>query len=64
MVRALDLHYNGIGWQIVRKSFAKNCPKDSELYEAFSSELVKYKCFIKMKFEGLYRDVRVIITKF
>ncbi|KAI9599158.1 IucC family-domain-containing protein [Syncephalis fuscata] len=56
LIRALDLHYSGKGWQIVRDNLCRNVPADSGLYRFFTKPRVELKCFIKMKMEGLYRD--------
>lgn len=57
LIRALDLHYNGKGWQIVRDNLCRIVPIDSGLYHFFTKPRVELKCFVKMKMQGLYRDV-------
>jgi hypothetical protein len=57
---ALHLHHNGIGWDIVRKHFKQIVPQDHLLYKRFlEHDKFNYKCFMKMKFDGLYRDVSI-----
>ncbi|GBB83366.1 hypothetical protein RclHR1_01010007 [Rhizophagus clarus] len=56
-VRALHLHYNGIGWDITRKHFKQIVPPDHLLYKTFlEQDKFNYKCFMEMKCSGLYRD--------
>ncbi|CAB4374654.1 unnamed protein product [Rhizophagus irregularis] len=55
--RALNLHYNGIGWDIVRKHFKQIVPRDHLLYKTFlEQDKFNYKCLMEMKCDGLYRD--------
>ncbi|ORX84409.1 hypothetical protein K493DRAFT_320108 [Basidiobolus meristosporus CBS 931.73] len=57
LIRALDLHYSGEGWSIVRGILTQLIPKDSLLYKVWLEEPeVDLKCFIQMKLGGLYRD--------
>ncbi|CAI2165170.1 487_t:CDS:2 [Funneliformis geosporum] len=64
-VRALHLHYNGIGWDIVRKHFKQIVPKDHLLYKTFlEQDKINNKCFIRMKCDGLYRDDEPIETDY
>ncbi|KAI8054548.1 IucC family-domain-containing protein [Syncephalis plumigaleata] len=56
LIRALGLHYNGKGWQIVRDDLCRIVPVDSGLYRFFIKPRVELKCFVKMKMQGLYRD--------
>ncbi|KAJ2811780.1 hypothetical protein FBU31_007711, partial [Coemansia sp. 'formosensis'] len=56
LVRALQLHYHGNGWAIVRKSFEKRVPASHPLRRAWYQESFDLKCFITMKLNGLYRD--------
>ncbi|RKP05806.1 hypothetical protein THASP1DRAFT_19309, partial [Thamnocephalis sphaerospora] len=57
LIRALDLHYSGIGWRVVRRELRRAVPVDSGLYRFFTRPRVELKCFIAMKMQGLYRDV-------
>ncbi|KAG0255170.1 hypothetical protein BGZ95_005851 [Linnemannia exigua] len=57
LIRALDLHYSGQGWLIVRTKleyYFKPGDIGHELW--LSSETCKWKCFIRMKMKELYRD--------
>ncbi|KAJ1807695.1 hypothetical protein LPJ75_004746, partial [Coemansia sp. RSA 2598] len=56
LVRALDLHYSGKGWAIVRRSFEERVPRTHSLYAAWYQGQFDLKCFVKMKLDGLYRD--------
>ncbi|KAI7828511.1 IucC family-domain-containing protein [Kickxella alabastrina] len=56
LVRALDLHYAGGGWQIVREEFARVVPRNVPLWQAWMREEVPLKSFVTMKLGGLYRD--------
>ncbi|KAJ1662217.1 hypothetical protein IW140_006104 [Coemansia sp. RSA 1813] len=56
LVRALNLHYQGNGWAIVRKAFEQRVPKSHALRCAWYQESFDLKCFITMKVDGLYRD--------
>ena len=49
-------------WAIVRQELAKvldpeHDGKAKPLYDFLMQEMVPYKCFLRMKMEGLYRDV-------
>lgn len=60
MIRALNLHYSGIGWEIVRKHLKRIIPQEHLLRNLWlKQELVEGKCFLRMKCEGLYRDVTI-----
>ncbi|KAJ2547285.1 hypothetical protein EV175_005283 [Coemansia sp. RSA 1933] len=57
LIRALDLHYSGRGWAIVRDELARAVPADSALYAAWmGSSSVRLKAFVSMKLGGLYRN--------
>ncbi|PVV02397.1 hypothetical protein BB560_003150 [Smittium megazygosporum] len=56
LVRALDLHYSGIGWDIVRQSFEKIVPDPKNpLRKYWYQPKVNLKCFMLMKLDDLYR---------
>lgn len=60
LIRVLGLHYNGRGWDIVRKHLEEIIPKDHGLYEAWLSPERKTfpgKCFMRMRMQGMYRFV-------
>ncbi|KAF9369252.1 hypothetical protein CPB97_003748 [Podila verticillata] len=57
LIRALDLHYSGQGWLIVRtklEHYFKPGDIGHELW--LSSETCKWKCFIRMKMNELYNN--------
>ncbi|KAG0249470.1 hypothetical protein BG011_009271 [Mortierella polycephala] len=57
LIRALDLHYSGQGWLIVRaklEHYFKPGDIGHELW--LSSETCKWKCFIGMKMKKLYKN--------
>lgn len=61
LIQSLGLHRNG-GWAIVREELNKVIDQSTvgprkELLEYLSKDQVHLKCFLKMKLEGLYRDV-------
>lgn len=61
LIQSLGLHRNG-GWAIVREELDKVINESTvgprkELLEYLSKDQVHLKCFLKMKLEGLYRDV-------
>ncbi|KAG0333971.1 hypothetical protein BG000_008756, partial [Podila horticola] len=56
-IRALDLHYSGQGWLIIRTKLEHYFKPGDIGYELWlSSETCKWKCFIRMKMKELYRD--------
>ncbi|KAF5390947.1 hypothetical protein D9757_003945 [Collybiopsis confluens] len=58
LVRILGLHYNGRGWEVVRKNLVANIPKEHSLYEAWLSPEKKTfpgKCFMRMRIASMYR---------
>lgn len=58
LIRVLDLHYNGIGWEIVRNHMGELIPKDHVMWPMFmEKEKVPGKCLVRMKIDELYRDV-------
>ncbi|KAG0342955.1 hypothetical protein BG005_002591 [Podila minutissima] len=57
LIRALDLHYSGQGWLIVRtklKHYFKPGDIGHELW--LSSKTCKWKCFMRMKWKETYRN--------
>ncbi|KAE9398477.1 hypothetical protein BT96DRAFT_1031422 [Gymnopus androsaceus JB14] len=58
LIRVLGLHYNGRGWEIVRKNLIENIPMNHSLYDAWLSPERKTfpgKCFLRMRMQGMYR---------
>ncbi|KAJ1859670.1 hypothetical protein LPJ73_001741 [Coemansia sp. RSA 2703] len=56
LVRALNLHYSGIGWRIVREELAVVVPSTEPLWQAWMEKEVLLKSFVTMKLGGLYRN--------
>ncbi|CAG8702241.1 6530_t:CDS:2 [Dentiscutata erythropus] len=58
LIRALNLHYSGVGWKIVREHLSEIIPRNHLLWKLWLEDKVtKMKCFVRMKYEKLYRDV-------
>lgn len=60
LIRVLGLHYNGRGWEIVRRNLMENIPRDHSLYDAWLSPERKTfpgKCFLRMAITKMYRFV-------
>ncbi|PPR03669.1 hypothetical protein CVT24_007790 [Panaeolus cyanescens] len=60
LIRILDLHYNGLGWDVVRRQLREQIPSDHPLYALWLSEDVKTfpgKCFMRMRMSSMYRFV-------
>lgn len=56
----MDLHYGGEGWAWVREELGRLIPEKHLLRDAWlgeGSEVVDGKCLLRMKLDGLYRDV-------
>ncbi|RCH99628.1 hypothetical protein CU097_013512 [Rhizopus azygosporus] len=57
LIRVLDLHYSGEGWEIVRKYMTHYIPKDHIMWPMFMEpRKVPGKCLVRMKIDELYRD--------
>lgn len=58
LIRVLKLHYNGIGWAIVKSVLEKQIPIGHELRKLWldpKTETLPGKCFMRMRFQGMYR---------
>ncbi|KAF9524860.1 IucC family-domain-containing protein [Crepidotus variabilis] len=58
LIRVLDLHYNGLGWEIVRQELKKNIPRDHALYDLWlspESKTLPGKCFMTMRMASTYQ---------
>ncbi|CAA7267093.1 unnamed protein product [Cyclocybe aegerita] len=58
LIRVLGLHYNGLGWEIVRQQLRQNIPEDHLLADAWLSPDRKTfpgKCFLRMRMASMYR---------
>jgi len=59
LIRALHLHTHPdqTGWRIVRAAVARFVARDTALHRHWlEEETALYKCFLRMKIGGLYRD--------
>ncbi len=60
LIRLLGMHYNGCGWEILRRHLNSIIPADHELRKVWldpGSDTVSGKCLMRMRLQGLYRDV-------
>ncbi|THH16104.1 hypothetical protein EW146_g4489 [Bondarzewia mesenterica] len=58
LVRVLDLHYSGKGWDVVRARLREAVPSGHPLEKAWLDEEAKTvpgKCFLRMRMVGMYR---------
>ncbi|KAF7330281.1 hypothetical protein MVEN_02466000 [Mycena venus] len=58
LIRVLGLHYNGVGWALVRRHLRATIPREHALYAAWLSPERKTfpgKCFMRMRCQGMYR---------
>ena len=61
LIRVLDLHYNGIGWELLRKHMREIVPIGHALERAWldsSVTEVPSKCLMRMRMRNSHRDVR------
>ncbi|KAJ3986708.1 IucC family-domain-containing protein [Lentinula detonsa] len=59
LIRVLGMHYDGSGWEILRRHLTEIIPADHGLYKAWldpSSSEVSGKCLMRMRLQGSYRD--------
>ncbi|KAI9480956.1 MAG: IucC family-domain-containing protein [Benjaminiella poitrasii] len=57
LIRVLGLHYNGVGWEMVRNHMSELIPRDHVMWPMFmEAEKVPGKCLVRMKIDELYRD--------
>jgi len=62
LIRVLGLHYNGRGWEVIRRNLETAIPNSHPLWEAWmSSERKTFpgKCFMRMRMSGMYRFVSI-----
>lgn len=58
LVRVLELHYNGKGWQVIRMRLREAIPPGHALERAWLGKEAKTfpgKCFMRMRMAGMYR---------
>lgn len=59
LIRLLDLHHNGVGWEILRKHMAAVIPVAHpvrKLWLSPDSKLVQSKCLMRMRMKDSYRN--------
>lgn len=60
LIRVLDLHSSGVGWNIVRRRLSEVIPDGHELRSLWLSpetETLPGKCFMRMRLQDMYRTV-------
>ncbi|CAA7267094.1 unnamed protein product [Cyclocybe aegerita] len=60
LIRLLGLHYNGLGWEMLRKHMAAVIPKDHPVWAVWMdprSTSVNSKCLMRMRMRDSYRDM-------
>jgi hypothetical protein len=60
LARVLRLHKDGSAWSVVRTHLTREIPRGSWLWAAWMDDSVKSvqgKCLVRMKLEGVYREV-------
>jgi hypothetical protein len=60
LARVLRLHGDGSAWYVVREHLEREIPRGSWLWSAWMDDGVKSvpgKCLMRMKLEGVYREV-------
>ncbi|KAF8899909.1 IucC family-domain-containing protein [Gymnopilus junonius] len=58
LIRVLGLHYNGLGWDIVRDQLRQQIPRGHPLNDAWLSpdrRTLPGKCFLRMRMSSMYR---------
>ncbi|KAL0573574.1 hypothetical protein V5O48_008388 [Marasmius crinis-equi] len=59
LIRLLDMHHNGVGWEMLRKHLTAVIPPSHGLHATFMdpvNDLLPGKCLMRMKLQGVYRD--------
>lgn len=60
LIRVLNLHHSGLGWDIVRRHLNEQIPIGHQLRQLWLSpetENLPGKCFMRMRMQGMYRTV-------
>ncbi|KAF8149828.1 IucC family-domain-containing protein [Crassisporium funariophilum] len=60
LIRVLGFHYNGRGWEMLRKHMESIIPRDHQLWEIWmgpASTSVNSKCLMRMRMRDSYRDM-------
>ena len=65
LARVLRLHHDGSAWKTVRAHLIREIPRDSWLWYAWMDEdsvdkSLPGKCLLRMKLEGVYREVNYV----
>ncbi|KAH7876973.1 IucC family-domain-containing protein [Lentinula edodes] len=59
LIRVLGMHYDGSGWEMLRRHLKRVIPADHGLHKAWldpCSSVVSGKCLMRMRLQGSYRD--------
>ena len=65
LARVLRLHGDGSAWGVVREHLTREIPRGSWLWSAWMDDAVRSvsgKCLVRMKLEGVYREVGHLIS--
>jgi siderophore synthetase component len=65
LARVLRLHSDGSAWGVVREHLTWEIPRGSWLWSAWMDDAVRSvsgKCLVRMKLEGVYREVSRLIS--
>lgn len=60
LIRILGMHHNGLGWEMLRTHLQNVIPVDHPLRKAWlapENAFVPGKCLLRMRLQGVYRDV-------
>lgn len=66
LIRVLGLHYDGRGWEMLRKHMESVIPRDHGLWKAWlasDSLTVPSKCLMRMRMRDSYSEVRVFFCE-
>lgn len=65
LIRVLGFHQDGRGWALVRDALSARIPRGTRLWESWLNperQVVMGKSLLRMKMEGVYRDVGFLLT--
>ncbi|KAJ7056636.1 IucC family-domain-containing protein [Mycena amicta] len=58
LIRLLGLHYNGVGWEMLRKHLRRVIPQDHGLWKAWmETDMVAGKCLLRMRLQSVHDKV-------
>ena len=66
LVRVLELHYNGKGWEVIRARLREAIPRGHALEKAWlggEAKTMAGKCFMRMRMIGAYRFVSFLFSR-